>query len=185
MQPERAPAAQRASAAKGGYNSPMTQAPTIIVRSARADDAPVLGRLGALLVALHHAYDPDRFIAPAPGTERGYGAFLASELERKEAIVLVAEEGGSVLGYAYAGLEDRDWIALRERAGAIYDIVVDPGRQGEGIGRMLLEATLKALADRGAPRVVLSTATPNEAAQRLFASAGFRPTMTEMTREFP
>jgi RimJ/RimL family protein N-acetyltransferase len=31
--------------------------------------------------------------------------------------------------------------------------------------------------------VVLSTAVRNEAAQRLFARAGFRPTMIEMTRE--
>jgi len=36
---------------------------------------------------------------------------------------------------------------------------------------------------RGAPRVVLSTAAGNEAAQRLFAGAGFRRTMVEMTRE--
>jgi RimJ/RimL family protein N-acetyltransferase len=36
---------------------------------------------------------------------------------------------------------------------------------------------------RGAPRVVLSTAARNARAQRLFASAGFRDTMIEMTRE--
>jgi RimJ/RimL family protein N-acetyltransferase len=50
---------------------------------------------------------------------------------------------------------------------------------------MLLNATLDALLDLGAPRVVLSTATQNEAAQRLFAAAGFRATMIEMTREWP
>ena len=33
------------------------------------------------------------------------------------------------------------------------------------------------------PRVVLLTAERNEAAQRLFARAGFRRTMIEMTRE--
>ena len=39
------------------------------------------------------------------------------------------------------------------------------------------------LASRGAPRVVLSTAFRNEAAQRLFERMGFRRTMVEMTRE--
>ena len=48
---------------------------------------------------------------------------------------------------------------------------------------MLLDATLTELGRRGAPRVVLSTAERNEAAQRLFARAGFRRTMVEMTRE--
>jgi ribosomal protein S18 acetylase RimI-like enzyme len=47
----------------------------------------------------------------------------------------------------------------------------------------LLTATLAELKGRGAPRVVLSTAQGNEAAQHMFESAGFRRTMIEMTRE--
>jgi RimJ/RimL family protein N-acetyltransferase len=39
------------------------------------------------------------------------------------------------------------------------------------------------LAAIGAPRVVLMAAWRNEAARRLFARLGFRPTMLEMTRE--
>jgi len=48
---------------------------------------------------------------------------------------------------------------------------------------MLLDGTIAELEQRGAPRVVLSTAERNESAQRLFARAGFRRTMIEMTRE--
>ena len=153
-----------------------------MVRNARQDDAPALGRLGALLVALHHGYDPERFIAPGPGTERAYGGFLISQQQRKDVVLVVAEERGAVLGYAYAGLEGADWMALRGPAGAIYDLVVDPARRRAGVGKALLGAALDALAELGAPRVVLSTATQNLAAQRLFANAGFRPTMIEMTR---
>ncbi|WP_431857664.1 hypothetical protein [Azospirillum sp.] len=39
------------------------------------------------------------------------------------------------------------------------------------------------LVARGAPRLLVSTAARNGAAQRLFASAGFRRTMIEMTRD--
>lgn len=74
-------------------------------------------------------------------------------------------------------------MSLRGPAGVLHDIVVDPARRGNGIGRMLLDATVGALASRGAPRVVLSTAERNVSAQRLFARAGFRRTMVEMTRE--
>jgi ribosomal protein S18 acetylase RimI-like enzyme len=155
---------------------------TTSVRNARADDGPALGRLGALLVALHHGYDPDRFLAPGRGTARGYGDFLVSQLDRDGVVLLVAEARGAVLGYVYAGLEGSDWMALRGPAGAIYDLVVDPACRRKGVGGTLLNAALDALAALGAPRVVLSTAVQNEAAQRLFASAGFRPTMIEMTR---
>jgi ribosomal protein S18 acetylase RimI-like enzyme len=74
-------------------------------------------------------------------------------------------------------------MSLRGPAGVLYDIVVDPEHRQSGVGRMLLEATMAILKARGAPRVVLSTADRNEPAQRLFASAGFRRTMIEMTRE--
>ena len=163
----------------------MREPSTITVREARPQDAAALGRLGALLVATHHDFDAERFIAPGPGTERGYGRYLVSQLGRDEALVLVAEAGGAVVGYAYAALEGPDWMALRGAAGVLHDIVVDETRRGEGAGRRLLEAVLAALAARGAPRVVLSTAAKNVAAQRLFEEAGFRPTMLEMTREWP
>ena len=88
-----------------------------------------------------------------------------------------------MIGFTYAGLEGTDYMALRGPAGALYDIVVDPAHRGEGIGRILLDATLEKLKARGAPRVVLSTADKNVAAQRLFDRAGFRRTMIEMARE--
>ena len=74
-------------------------------------------------------------------------------------------------------------MSLRGPAGVLYDIVVDPAHRRNGVGRMLLDATLAALRARGAPRVVLSTAERNTAAQHLFDRAGFRRTMIEMTRE--
>ena len=155
----------------------------IMVRPATAEDVPALGRLGALLVSVHHQFDADRFIGAMPGTESAYGDFLADELARADAILLVAEGGGTVIGYAYARIEGTDFMALRGPAGVLYDLMIDPDRQGKGVGSMLLDAIIAALAERGAPRLVLSAAERNEAAQRLFASAGFRRTMIEMTRE--
>lgn len=158
-------------------------APAVTIRPAAPADLPVLGRLGALLVRVHHEMDPQRFIPTAPQTDHLYGAFLGSQLAEPDVVVLVAEREGEVLGYTYAAVEAHDYMALRGPAGVLHDIVVDPAQRGQGVGRVLLDATLAALADRGAPRVVLSTAERNESAQRLFARAGFRRTMVEMTRE--
>ena len=162
---------------------PSEAAPATTVRPATAADLPAVGRLGALLVRLHHDFDPLRFIPAAPRTEQMYASFLGSQLRERDVVVLVAEWEGRVLGYTYAGVEGYDYMSLRGPAGVLYDIVVDPERRGRGVGRQLLEATVAALAERGAPRVVLSTAARNEGAQRLFERAGFRRTMIEMTRE--
>jgi ribosomal protein S18 acetylase RimI-like enzyme len=163
----------------------MTAPSDITIRPATVADTSALGRLGALLVAHHHDFDRARFVSATSGTERGYGSFLRGELARGDAVVIVAEAGDAVLGYTYAGIEGRDYMALRGPAGVVYDLIVDPERRRQGIGRRLLEASLTALLDRGARQVVLSTAERNAAAQRLFASYGFRPTMIEMTWEPP
>ncbi|HEX6370232.1 MAG TPA: GNAT family N-acetyltransferase [Longimicrobium sp.] len=162
---------------------PPSDAPAPAIRAATPADLPVLGRLGALLVRVHHEFDPQRFIAATPQTEQLYAAFLGTQLQKPNIVMLVAERGGEVLGYTYAGVEGNDYMALRGPAGVLYDIVVDPAHRAQGVGRLLLDATLAELEARGAPRCVLSTAERNENAQRLFTRAGFRRTMIEMTRE--
>ncbi len=157
--------------------------PTVSIRPAAPADVTAIGRLGALLVRMHHELDPDRFIAATPGTEHAYGSFLGTQLKEPSIVVLVAEREGEVVGYTYAGVEGTDYMSLRGPAGVLYDIVVDPAHRGQGVGRALLDAALDVLKAKGAPRVVLSTAEGNKTAQRLFARAGFRRTMIEMTRE--
>jgi ribosomal protein S18 acetylase RimI-like enzyme len=132
---------------------------------------------------VHHDLDPQRFIAAGPDTEHRYGWFLGTQLEEPNVIILVAEQDGEVIGYTYSGVEGNDYMALRGPAGVVYDIVVDPAHRKQGVGQLLLGATLDALKARGSPRVVLSTAERNASAQRLFDRSGFRRTMIEMTRE--
>jgi ribosomal protein S18 acetylase RimI-like enzyme len=122
-------------------------------------------------------------MAAPPQTETRYGSFLGTQLNDPNIVILVADQNGEVIGYTYSGVEGNDYMALRGPAGVLYDIIVDPAHRKRGVGRMLLDATLKALKSRGAPRVVLSTAEQNHAAQHLFDRAGFRRTMIEMTRE--
>jgi ribosomal protein S18 acetylase RimI-like enzyme len=154
-----------------------------IVRRATAADLPRIGRLGALLVQQHHDFDQGRFLAPSDRTAAEYASFIGTQLDDPDGAVFVAADDGAVVGYAYAVLAGYDFMALREPAGILQDLIVDPVHRGRGVGRLLLEATLAYLESRGAPRVVLSTAERNGPAQRFFASAGFRRTMIEMTRE--
>jgi ribosomal protein S18 acetylase RimI-like enzyme len=84
----------------------------------------------------------------------------------------------------YAAVEGYDYMLLRGPAGVLHDLIVSPEYRGRGIGGRLVNAALADLKARGAPRVVLSTADRNQAAQRLFARIGFRRTMIELTREF-
>jgi GNAT superfamily N-acetyltransferase len=153
------------------------------LRPATVADEAALGELGALLVRAHHAYDRERFLRPDDRIERGYGRFLASQIGVDHAAVLVAERDGEVAGYVYATLEERSWRELRDACGYIDDIVVRDSARRTGIATALLTAAMAWMRARGAPRVLLWTAMPNDSAQQLFTRLGFRRTMGEMTRE--
>jgi len=121
-------------------------------------------------------------MAPGSEPEAGYAWFLGTQL-RDDAVILVAERDGSVIGYVYAGLEPQSWKELREAAGFVHDVYVDDDCRRTGVGAALIEAAIARLRDKGLPRVVLWTAEHNVRAQHLFARLGFRRTMVEMTRE--
>ena len=94
----------------------------IAIRPAARADVAAIGRLGALLVRLHHDLDSKRFIAATPGTEQGYAAFLGAQLGRPDVVVLVAERQGEVVGYAWAGVEGYDYMSLRGPAAERNDV---------------------------------------------------------------
>ena len=154
-----------------------------MIRSATPSDLDTLGRLGALLMRTHYVFDRQRFLPPGDDAEDGYAWFLEAQLREPDAVVLVADRDGIVDGYVYAALEPLSWKELRGPAGFVHDLVVDEAARGQGVARELLDAAVRWLTERGAPRVILWTATDNSRAQRLFDAAGFRTTMKEMTLE--
>ena len=156
---------------------------TYSIRRATEADAPALGHLGALLLRAHHAFDPQRFMAPGSNPESGYGWFLNSQIGDDDVAVFVAERDGEVIGYVYAGLEPRSWKELRDACGFIHDVAVREEGRRTGVATALIDAAIEWLRSRGAPRVVLWSAEQNAPAHRLFERLGFRRTMVEMTRE--
>jgi len=169
-----------ALATRSRYNLGMDD---LLIRRATESDLPSLGRLGALLMQTHYAFDKQRFMAPGTNPAEGYSWFLGSQLHEEDVIVLVAERAGVVVGYVYAGLEPRSWKELREPAGFIHDVAVEESNRRTGVATALIEAAIEWLRAQGTPRVLLGAAEQNSAALSLFSRLGFRRTMIEMTRE--
>ena len=63
----------------------------VTVRRAERRDLEALGRLGAMLVRVHNAFDRKRFIAPMEDLEKGYAAFLGRVMVADDSAVFVAE----------------------------------------------------------------------------------------------
>jgi ribosomal protein S18 acetylase RimI-like enzyme len=93
-------------------------------------------------------------------------------------LVLSAEAGdGQVVGAVWVVLDRSD------TGGAwIYDIVVEPERRGEGLGRELLAATEREVARHGAGSLGLNVFGHNQAARALYESAGYETVTLQMRK---
>jgi phosphinothricin acetyltransferase len=97
--------------------------------------------------------------------------------------LMVAEEGGVLLGYAGT---------TRFRPKAAYDTTVEttiycaPGRTGRGIGRRLYSALFQAIAHEDIHAIVAGYAIPNPASAALHEHFGFKAagTFREIGRKF-
>jgi ribosomal protein S18 acetylase RimI-like enzyme len=155
----------------------------MVIRQATRADGEALGRLGGLLMDVHYHFDRRRFLPPGDDPAPEYRRFLLSQLNDPDVVIFVAVVDEAIVGYCYAGIEPLSWKELRDTAGFIHDLALDPAARRQGAGRALLNEAIGWLRQRGMSRVMLWTSTANDPARRLFEGVGFRPTMTEMTLE--
>ena len=95
-------------------------------------------------------------------------AQVAAELDRPAPdAVLVLE--------AHAGV--RGWCAYRVAVGElqVLSLAIDPDERRRGLGRVLLEAALRAGRRGGASRALLEVRVSNAAARALYSLLGFAP----------
>lgn len=153
----------------------------ILVRRATLADIEAAAALGAEIVRHHHRTNPVRFFL-LDDIEQGYAWWLSQELERTDAVVLLAEQDGRIVGYAYGAIEPRDWSVLLDQHGALHDLFVVPEARRGGVARALVRGLMDALTELGATLFVLRVMVQNEPARRLAEEFGFAPTMFEMSR---
>ena len=91
---------------------------------------------------------------------------IASAFENPSYEMLVAEEGGEIIGYGCTctTLEDCD----------LENVLVAEEYRHSGVGRAILNALLENAKERGADKVFLEVRVSNSAAMRLYLSCGFK-----------
>jgi ribosomal-protein-alanine N-acetyltransferase len=101
------------------------------------------------------------------------GRYLAERLERRESVVLVAEDGdGTPLGFVQMY---PTFSSLRAaRVFVLYDLYVDAAARRRGVARRLMEAAVTQAQAAGAVALTLQTSRTNDAAQRLYESLGWQ-----------
>lgn len=105
---------------------------------------------------------------PTPTVEE-LAETIARLLGEEEITVLLAGEGPD--GLSLFRFRPGIWSAGAETY--LQELYVVPAMRGQGIGRALLEATIKVARDRGADGIDLNTGETDTAARALYESMGF------------
>lgn len=126
--------------------------------------------------------DTDAFLALNAAAFAGHpeqGHFSADDLAHRQAEpwwdpagLLLAEDRTGLLGFHWTKRHDAT-------TGEVYVLGVHPGAAGRGLGRTLLDAGLRHLAETGSSRVILYVDADNEAAVRLYERSGFAVVHTD------
>ena len=149
--------------------------PPLIIRPATPEDRP---HLRQAIVELQD-YERLRHATRLPG-EQIADAYVDWMLRHVDAAgaVLVAESGGSFVGFVAGWVEETDNVGETpdsNRFGFISDICVMPTFRGRRIAEQLLDGIERYLCRDGVVRLRINSLAVNASAQTSFERAGFLP----------
>lgn len=139
-----------------------------MIRAARAEDAEWIR---ALIPRLHE-FGPPGYRSRASMDTAETEATLAAIGATDQRTVLVAEDASAErLGFVH--LETAVDFFTHERHGHISTLVVAPGAERQGVGRVLTTAAETWTREHGHRLLTLNVFERNEAARQLYAQCGF------------
>ncbi|HEV7298949.1 MAG TPA: GNAT family N-acetyltransferase [Tepidisphaeraceae bacterium] len=150
------------------------------IRPATPTDVPAVLPMVEQIVALHAAWDPDKYapLPDVPGLYRGWLMARARDTDRS--VFLVAEREGQIVGFLVSTIEREIPIYRTSEYAFIHDLWVEPAYRNEGIGRQMAMLAIERFTELGVEQVRLETAAANDVARALFAKCGFRVSTIDM-----
>ncbi len=114
-------------------------------------------------------FDPPG-VRPEQWDERRAAVALRAAMDSHDAVVLVADDGGELVGLSTVYLDIHS-VRFGYRAW-LEDLAVDPNRRSEGIGKALIEASRAWGNERGATHLELDSGVDRTDAHRFYEREG-------------
>ncbi|MBL7134933.1 MAG: GNAT family N-acetyltransferase [Phycisphaerae bacterium] len=151
------------------------------IRPAGAADVAAAGELWQAMADQHAAYDAEAW-SYRPDAKRRWCEEFASFLRQADKILLVAEDGGEIVGVAVLAVEE-PLVEMARRRGIVREVVVAEFARGRGVATRLMDVAFEEMKARGAEEVVLHAALENATAVGFYEKLGMRRVMYRMYRK--
>ena len=155
------------------------------IRTATASDIPVIVELFGILDDLHTAGVPWAFrgSSAVPRSAQSISELIAGP--RSTILVAVGDQGQRVLGHVVVEIvstpEDK-LPHVHRTLGLVHDLIVVADQRRRGIGRALVAAGERWVADRGVTSVELTVWAFNDDALRLYETLGYATQQRRLRR---
>jgi len=147
---------------------------SVEVRYATLADAPAVANLHLIASrALYEGVVPDAHWQSTPPAKRA--AFWKEAIEYGEPQVMVAEQGGEIVGFV--GFDRSRDPKSKNTTGELWAIYVDPDHIGQGVGLALWDAAREGLQDEDCTDVTIWVPLASTQALSFFDAAGFKREM--------
>lgn len=156
--------------------------PAMTIRPATPADVSAVTPMVTKIAALHEAWDPAKY-GYKPNVSEMYRSWLTSRATDPRSVFLVAEREDRLIAFLIATVEHEIPIYRLNEFGFIHDLWVEPEYRNEGSARQMTMLAIEKFRELGVKQVRLDTHAKNDIARALFASCGFRPSVTEMLLE--
>lgn len=143
----------------------------VSIRQIKDSDLQSAASLVARLKRLNGEFDP--LLKTSTSVEADSQKTLKQDLEKKNAVVLVAVEDSKVVGVVKAEVVDRVFYEPRKE-GAIVEFYILPEFRRGRLGKDLLDAMVEELQKRGAELITAEFPSQNDIAKRFYSKLGFR-----------
>jgi ribosomal protein S18 acetylase RimI-like enzyme len=150
------------------------------IRKAVVGELDAIGNLWQEFMDFHKSRDP-HFARSADGHER-FKEFIAGHIASDASCVLVADQGGEVVGYCLATLAKYPPVLEKRDYGTVFDLAVTKRCRRTGIGERLYQAVQAWFAERGVHRVEIRVVVANEVSSAFWRKMGFSPCVTTVVK---
>jgi GNAT superfamily N-acetyltransferase len=152
------------------------------IRLATTSDIPCILPFVRAICDLHASRDPQRFAVRSDVLER-YASWLPQRISDGRSVLTVAQRpDASLAGYLVGTIEPEVPIFWIPGCGWIHDIWIEPGERKQGLAFAMLRDAEARFRTLGVRQLRLHTGVFNDEARRVFAQAGYRPSVIEMLR---
>ena len=148
------------------------------IREAREKDVDAILELVKKLADYHRRIDKD--YRPGKKLPRGYKNRFLEIIRKKNSKIVVAENGGKIVGYFSGKIEKAKPYLIFKRMGKISNAFIEEGYRGKGIGKKMLDFLIKWFKKKGIECVEVSVDLRNKIGVNFWKKSGFKGYIKKM-----